>query len=113
MMQMTDSVPQHVHDCVVTRVIADCEARTLMLHATGTDDRGPFEIIFNDVRAWSVDNVLEGNILFAIEDIGTPNQLPDELVPASDQREFVISSSYGMTGRVIGSSWTTRPRSSE
>jgi hypothetical protein len=118
-----------IHDNLVYAYNVDCEGRRVVLH-TVFRDREPNEytdVVFRDVVAHHFEHVLDGNILFDIDDSdvatfvkensalfadswrygwppvdynGDMNKLVDALNAAS-ARAYVIQSSYGLSGWVV------------
>ncbi len=121
-----------VHDNIVYAYSVDCDGRRLVLH-TAFRDREPHEftdIVFRGVVAHHFANVLQGNILFDVEEAevgsfvreneqllaeswrygwpplaynGDLNALVEALKAAA-VRAYSISSSYGLSGWVLAAS---------
>ena len=118
-----------VHDNVIYAYSVSCEERVLILH-TAFRDREPQEltdIVFHDVVAHHFEHVLEGNILFDVEDMEVAALVRDNTNvfadswrygwPAIEYRgdldtlvralqgagihAYAISSSYGLSGWVL------------
>lgn len=121
-----------VHDNFVSGYSVDCEGRRIVLHMVFRD-REPFEytdVVFQDVFAHRFEHVLEGNILFDVEEVDVENFVEGEgelfakswrygwpsfeydgdlpqlvrSMRAASARVFAVSSSYGLSGWVVARS---------
>jgi hypothetical protein len=118
-----------VHDNSVYAYFIDCENRRITLHSRFTD-ANPHEftdIVFTNVLVHRFEHVLEGNILFDVEEVDAPGLVDDEAeifreswrygwppvdyrgnlsllkneLERRSMRAYRVSSSYGLSGWIL------------
>ena len=126
-----------LHDNNIYSIEIRCEKKTILLHTEFLEGEVPeyTDVIFNDVIWHQFQHILEGNILFDIEewppdnffkeyketlntisrygfplDFNTGQEFCDVL-SKKNMKIFVINSSYGLSGWLIAENMKLLPRS--
>ena len=126
-----------LHDNNIYSIEIRCEKKTILLHTEFLEGEVPeyTDVIFNDVIWHQFQHILEGNILFDIEewppdnffkeyketlntisrygfplDFNTVQEFCDVL-SKKNMKIFIINSSYGLSGWLIAENMKLLPRS--